>query len=232
MLVTAAVGRAIRLAGTRAGTPAQCSNRCDCNANCRQVPQRRVGTSGRKPASTARSHRLQLTNQRIDWLARSLRRRPGSGVLVRRVQYQVRGWNRAELDALEDAEIALASMREHFDAAKMVVVGHSMGGRVAAHLSASGDVGAVVALAPWWPRDDADLIPNTCRLLVMHGTADTWTDPHSSYRQTLRARDRGVDAQWMPIEGAGRDFLRQWPRWHRLTAQFAASQLSERLLEP
>jgi len=60
-----------------------------------------------------------------------------------------------------------------------------MGGRVAAHLSASGDVGAVVALAPWWPRDDADLFPNTCRLLVMHGTADTWTDPHSSYRQTF-----------------------------------------------
>jgi dienelactone hydrolase len=38
-------------------------------------------------------------------------------------------------------------MRAHFDAAKIVVVGHSMGGRVAAHLSASGDVGAVVALA-------------------------------------------------------------------------------------
>ena len=123
-------------------------------------------------------------------------------------------------------------MREHFDAAKIVVVGHSMGGRVAAHLSASGDVGAVVALAPWWLRDDADLIPNTCRLLVMHGAADTWTDPHSSYRQTLRARDRGVDAQWVPIEGAGHYLLRQWPRWHQLTAQFAASQLSERLLEP
>ena len=94
---------------------------------------------------------------------------------------KARGWNSAERDALRDAAIALASMREHFDAAKIVVVGHSMGGRVAAHLSASGDVGAVVALAPWWLRDDADLIPNTCRLLVMHGTADTWTDPHSSY---------------------------------------------------
>jgi pimeloyl-ACP methyl ester carboxylesterase len=80
-----------------------------------------------------------------------------------------------------DAEIALDSMRERYGAANIVVVGHSMGGRVAAHLSASGDVGAVVARAPWWLRDDADLIPNTCRLLVMHGTADTWTDPHSSY---------------------------------------------------
>jgi len=47
-----------------------------------------------------------------------------------------------------DAEIALDSMRERYGAANIVVVGHSMGGRVAAHLSASGDVGAVVALAP------------------------------------------------------------------------------------
>jgi pimeloyl-ACP methyl ester carboxylesterase len=187
---------------------------------------------GGKPESTAKSHPLQLTNQRIEWLARSLRHRLGSGVLVRRVQYRVRGWNSAGLDALRDAATALDSMREHFDAAKIVVVGHSMGGRVAAHLSASGYVGAVVALAPWWPRDDADLIPNTCRLLVMHGTADTWTDPRSSYRQTVHARDRGVDAKWISIEGAGHYLFRQWPRWHGLTAQFAASQLSERLLEP
>ena len=72
---------------------------------------------GGKPESTTRSHPLQLANQRVEWLARSLQRRLGSGVLVRRVQYQVRGWNTAELDALRDAEIALASMREHFDAA-------------------------------------------------------------------------------------------------------------------
>ena len=121
-------------------------------------------------------------------------------------------------------------MRERYDAANIVVVGHSMGGRVAAHLSASGDVGAVVALAPWWPREDAEVIPNTCRLLVLHGTADTRTDPHSSYRQTLRARDRGVDANWISIEGGGHYLIWQWPRWHELTAQFAASQLSGRAL--
>jgi hypothetical protein len=40
---------------------------------------------GGKPESTARSHPLQLTNQRIDWLARSLRRRLGSGVPLWRV---------------------------------------------------------------------------------------------------------------------------------------------------
>ncbi len=186
---------------------------------------------GGKPQSTARSHPLQLANQRIEWLARSLRHRLGSGVVLQRVQYRVRGWNSPGLDALRDASIALDSMREHFNAAKIVVIGHSMGGRVAAHLAAGGDVGAVVALAPWWPQDDADLIPITCRLLVMHGTADSWTDPRSSYRQTARARERGVDAQWMSIEGAGHYLVRQWPRWHELTAQFAANQLSERLPE-
>ena len=102
-------------------------------------------------------------------------------------------------------------MRERYDAANIVVVGHSMGGRVAAHLSASGDVGAVVALAPWWPREDAELIPDTCRLLVLHGTADRWTDPHSSYKQTLRARERGVDANWISIEGGGHQLIRQRP---------------------
>ena len=195
------------------------------------MPKHRGGVlvlPGGKPESTARSHPLQLADQRVEWLARSLRRRLGSGVLVQRVRYRVRGWNSAQLDALRDATIALDSMREQFDAAKIVVVGHSMGGRVAAHLSASGDVGAVVALAPWWPRNDADLIPTTCRLLVMHGSADTWTDPHASYRQTLRARDRGVDAQWTSIGRAGHYLIRQWPRWHYLTAQFVDSQLSGR----
>ena len=48
---------------------------------------------GGKPESTATSHPLQLANQRIEWLAHSSRRRLGSGVLVRRVRYRVRGWN-------------------------------------------------------------------------------------------------------------------------------------------
>ena len=78
-----------------------------------------------------------------------------------------------------------------------------MGGRVAAHLSAQGGIGAVVALAPWWDGGNGDLIPAGTRLLVVHGTADTRTDPCASRAQTLRARQRGLDAQWVGIEGVG-----------------------------
>jgi len=102
-----------------------------------------------------------------------------------------------------------------------------MGGRVAAHLSAEGDVGAVVALAPWWHGEKADLIPVGTRLLVVHGTADTRTDPHASRTQTLRARERGLDAQWVGIEGVGHHMVRRWREWQLLTTDFVADYLAD-----
>jgi dienelactone hydrolase len=175
----------------------------------------------------ATSHPWQLANVRVGMLALSLRRRLGDGVGVTRVHYRFRGWNPGRLDALRDARSALDRIRETVDPADIVVVGHSMGARVAAHLAASGDVGAVVALAPWWPAGDADLIPPGCRLLTMHGTADTWTDPVAAQRQTMRASSRGVDAQWVPVDRAGHFLVRDFTLWHRLTADFVMAQWSE-----
>jgi len=143
------------------------------------------------------------------------------------VRYRFRGWNAGRLDALHDARNALDDLLESVAAADVVVVGHSMGARVAAHLAESGDVGAVAALAPWWPADDADLIPQHCRLLTMHGTADTWTDPVASQRQTSRAAARGLDAEWVPVDGAGHFLISNFTAWHRLTADFAAAQWSK-----
>jgi len=175
----------------------------------------------------ARSRPWQLANVRVGMLAHGLRRRLGNGVDVSRVRYRFRGWNPGRLDALRDARTALDRIRETVDPADIVVVGHSMGARVAAHLATSGDVGAVVALAPWWPAGDADLIPSGCRLLTMHGTADTWTDPVASQQQTSRAAARGVDAEWVPVDRAGHFLVRNFALWHRLTADFAMAQWSE-----
>jgi pimeloyl-ACP methyl ester carboxylesterase len=182
---------------------------------------------GGRPASDAPSHAWQLANLRIALLAWSLRHRLGSDVDVRRVQYRVRGWNPGRLDALVDARAALAGMVERVGAGPIVVVGHSMGGRVAAHLAAEGRVAGVAALAPWWPNGDGALIPTSCRLLTMHGTADSWTDPRASRAQTKHAQDRGVDAQWVEFPGAGHFLLRDHARWHRLTAKFAEAVWSE-----
>ena len=179
---------------------------------------------GGRPRNASTSRTWQLANQRMIWLAHSLQRSLGSSVKVQRVQYRKRGWNSPALDALRDAESALAAMWRDVD--RVVLVGHSMGARVAAHLSATSDVVGVVALAPWWPHDDADLIPTSCRLLTLHGTADRWTDPRASLRQTRWARDRGVDARWVGLTNAGHYLLRDVARWHRLTSEFVADQLS------
>jgi pimeloyl-ACP methyl ester carboxylesterase len=181
---------------------------------------------GGKPSSGAPSRSWQLANQRMAWLAWSLRRNLGSHITVRRVRYRLRGWNSPTLDALRDAENALFRMRRELGPkpSNLVLIGHSMGARVAAHLAAQ-DVRGVVALAPWWPHDDADLVPADCRLLTVHGTADTWTDPRSSEAQTRRARARGVDAQWVGIPDAGHYLLRHARLWHRLTSNFVSTRL-------
>lgn len=180
---------------------------------------------GGKVSSDRPTRSWQLANIRMAFVARALRRGLGPDVEVRRVQYRLRGWNSPRLDALHDAESVLDDARERFQPARIAVVGHSMGGRVAAHLAARGDVGTVVALAPWWVGQDGDLIPATTRLLVVHGTADTWTDAGASRAQTRSARQRGLDAQWVGIDGAGHYMIRQWTEWHRLTTEFIAERL-------
>nr|WP_219859308.1 alpha/beta hydrolase [Mycobacterium persicum] len=181
---------------------------------------------GGKVRSDDTSRWWQLANLRMVFIAGTLRRRLGRDVLVRRVQYRRRGWNSPGLDAVRDAEEALGQLCRRFVPQHIVLVGHSMGGRVAAHLAGRGDIGAVVALAPWWTESDGDRIPVRTRLLVLHGTADTWTDPRSSRTQTCRARRRGVDAMWVGVEGAGHYMVRRWSGWHQRSTDFVVEYLA------
>jgi pimeloyl-ACP methyl ester carboxylesterase len=162
----------------------------------------------------------------MEFVARALQRRLGAGVDVRQVQYRLRGWNGPRMDPVRDAERVLEDIARRCEPENIALVGHSMGGRVAAHLAAGGGVGAVVALAPWWEHGDGDLIPVHTRLLVVHGTADTITDPNKSHAQTTRACERGLDAQWVGIDGVGHHMVRRWHEWHHLTTDFVTGQLT------
>ena len=159
---------------------------------------------GGKVRSDRPSRSWQLANLRMAFVSRALRRRLGPDVRVQQVRYRLRGWNSPQLDALHDAEAVLDRARERFEPQQIAVVGHSMGGRVAAHLAARGDIGSVVALAPWWVGNDGDLIPVSTRLLVVHGTTDTWTDPRASRAQAIRARATRASMRggWVSTEPA------------------------------
>jgi pimeloyl-ACP methyl ester carboxylesterase len=181
---------------------------------------------GGQVRSEQTSRRRHLPNVRMEFMARALRRELGSGVDVRQVQYRLRGWNGRRCDPVHDARRVLEDVQRHCEPDNIALVGHSMGGRVAAHLAADGGVGAVVALAPWWANGDGDLIPARTRLLVVHGTVDTVTDPAVSQAQTERACERGLDAHWVGIDGVGHHMVRQWHQWHRLTTDFVTGHLT------
>lgn len=158
------------------------------------------------------------------WLQLSLRRQLPRGVPVRRVHYRLRGWNAPQEDPVRDAAAALDAMGA-MGADRVILVGHSMGGRVAAQLAARPEVIGVVALAPWWPAGEAHRIPPGTQLVTVHGTADTWTDPKASQRQTEQAAQRGVDARWHPMAG-GHFMVCQAAAWHGVTAEAVSAMLA------
>ncbi|CCQ17023.1 putative uncharacterized protein [Rhodococcus sp. AW25M09] len=78
----------------------------------------------------------------------------------------------------------------------------------------------VVALAPWWPDgDEADAFDARHALLVMHGTADRWTDPRTSRAATERAAEAGAAARYVSVPG-GHFMLRNPRLWSQATREF------------
>lgn len=151
-------------------------------------------------------------------------RRSGDDVAVLRLKNRIRGWNGAAQDPLVDARWALDRIRETLPGIPIVLVGHSMGGRVVLRLSDEPAVAGVVALAPWIAADARQPRAGTPVLLV-HGTKDGITDPRRTAALARRFAAAGVDARHVPIEGGDHPMLRQANRWHDLVADFVSEVL-------
>ncbi|MEH6793735.1 MAG: alpha/beta fold hydrolase [Rhodococcus sp. (in: high G+C Gram-positive bacteria)] len=188
---------------------------------------------GGKDVSRARSRPWHLAGLRM-WPFTWMLRRVGRtrGISVQQLQYRFRGWNAPERSPVEDARWALNRIHAEHPDAHVVVVGHSMGGRTAAALiddpSVAGvepaettrKIAGVVALAPWWPEGvEADGFGPHHALLVVHGTADKWTDPRTSRRAAERAAARGASARYLSVPG-GHFMLRNPRLWSRATRDF------------
>ncbi|HSO65504.1 MAG TPA: alpha/beta fold hydrolase [Ornithinibacter sp.] len=156
--------------------------------------------------------------------ASTITRRAGDDLAVLRLKNRVRGWNGSRQDPVHDARWALDRIRRTLPGRPVVVVGHSMGGRVALHLGSEPDVAGVVALAPWIESDARQPRPGTPVLLV-HGTRDRITDPRRTNILAKRFSDNGVDVRHVRVEGGAHAMLRDAAVWHDTVCDFVTTVL-------
>lgn len=169
-----------------------------------------------------------LSVLRLAPFARAISRVEGPrGVAVASLRYRVRGWNGAEESPVADARWALDQLRERLGELPVVLVGHSMGGRTALRLADHPDVAGIVALAPWLPPGEPRVPLGSRPLLVVHGTADRWTDPAESRAYVEAAVAAGSPAQWVPMPGLGHFMLRKRRAWREFVTTFVTATVGQ-----
>ena len=148
----------------------------------------------------------------------------GSGVIVSRPRYQVRGWNGELASPVQDLRAVIAEIVARFGAIPVVLIGHSMGARAAFRVAGHPAVSAVAGLAPWLPpTEPVDQLAGR-RVLLAHGTGDRITSPEETWAYAERAGSVTRTAT-IEVVGGEHTMLRRAPLWHRLAVEFSRLSL-------
>lgn len=171
--------------------------------------------------------RWQPAYLRMVPLAKAIHRAgAGHGVEVRLLRNRVRGWNAPGLDPVRDARWALERIHAERPGLSVVLVGHSMGARVALRVADDPAVVGVCALAPWTPVGEPVSAVRGCSVLILHGTRDRKTDPASSYSFASRAESGTSRLARFEVAREGHAMLRRAEVWTRLMTAFTLDMLS------
>lgn len=153
-------------------------------------------------------------------IARAGRRR---GISVAFLRYAVRGWNDGA--PVEDAQWALAQLRERWPGVPVGLLGYSMGGRVALRLAHEAD--ALATVSAWVEAEDLPLLNPAPGLpvLLVHGTEDQMTAPKGSLIAASRLRELGADAKGRLDQADTHAMMRHARTWHRLVSDHLVEHL-------
>src|SRR5438093_8222220 len=144
---------------------------------------------GGQASSTTPTSALQPAVLRMIPVAAAIRQAlRGSGAVVQRPRFRVRGWNGAQASPVGDLNDALDAIAAEFGPVPVVLVGHSMGARAAVRAAGHPAVSAVAGLAPWLPPGEPAGQLAGRRVLLAHGTADSITSPMETWAFVERAR--------------------------------------------
>lgn len=169
---------------------------------------------GGKPRSTQSVDGRSASWRRVLWLQREIAPRAHeAGVGVWSARYRTRGWNGGR-EPRSDARWALEQVRAELGEVPVVLLGHSMGARVAVHVADDPSVVGVVGLAPWWSAEDPVHTLAGRRLRAAHGRRDRITSFRETARYVDRAREVADSAELRDMGGLGHYMLAGSRRWH------------------
>ena len=148
----------------------------------------------------------------------------GSGAVVQRPRFRVRGWNGAQSSPVGDLNRALDAIAGEFGPVPVVLVGHSMGARAAIGAAGHPAVSAVAGLAPWLPPDEPADQPAGRPVLLAHGTSDGITSPAETWAFVERAR-AVTEVAAVEVRDGDHPMLRRARLWHAIAAEFTRAAL-------
>lgn len=134
------------------------------------------------------------------------------------LRYRERGWNDGR-DRAADARWALGRVREVHGPVPVILLGHSMGARVAVHVADDPSVVGVVGLAPWWDATDPVRPLSGRTLLAAHGRRDRITSFAHTEAYVERAQGVAAHAQLIDMGRQGHYMLTDRDRWHDVAVE-------------
>ncbi|GAA3142212.1 pimeloyl-ACP methyl ester carboxylesterase [Kribbella aluminosa] len=129
-------------------------------------------------------------------------------------RYRFRGWNDAG-----DPAVDLRAVLDELPYERVLLIGHSMGGRAVVAVGDHPRVAGVLALAPWLPPGEP-LVALRPPVTFVHGADDTMTDPAATAAYAARLRAAGVLVTTYALAGEGHAMLKRPKDWNRLVTEF------------
>ena len=180
---------------------------------------------GGQASSTAPTSALQPAVLRMIPVAVAIRQAlRGSGAVVQRPRFRVRGWNGAQASPVRDLNEALDAIMAEFGPVPVVLIGHSMGARAAVRAAGHPAVSAVAGLAPWLPPGEPAGQLAGRRVMLAHGTADGITSPAETWAFLQQAR-AVTEVAAVELRDGDHPMLRRARLWHAIAAEFARAAL-------
>lgn len=179
---------------------------------------------GGKPRSRQPVDNRSASLRRSAWMARTIADKVAeTGVGLALLRYRERGWNGGP-DRIADARWALDEVRTAHGDVPVVLLGHSMGARVAVHVADDPSVVGVVGLAPWWSAEDPVHTLTGRALVAAHGRRDRITSFAETERYVERAKGIATAVQLVDMGLLGHYMLTGADQWNT-AAQTSALQL-------